>query len=74
MEKPHSILKANSAEEMARTYSCLTISAELNPTSGKYFSDKNKIANASACLMNKRNIAAVMNLSLSYGPYKTISR
>lgn len=63
-----------SAEEMARTYTWLATSPDLNTITGKYFDEKNKIVNSSAYSMNKRNIEAMIDLSMSYKPFKSNSK
>ncbi|GLR17267.1 SDR family NAD(P)-dependent oxidoreductase [Portibacter lacus] len=55
-----------SAEEMAKTYTYLATSPELNKVSGKYFNEKNKMVKSSAYSMDKSNIDAVMEMSLKY--------
>ncbi|MFZ5939184.1 MAG: SDR family NAD(P)-dependent oxidoreductase [Bacteroidota bacterium] len=55
-----------SPEEMARTYTYLASSAELNTTTGKYFDEKNRLVASSPYSMTKENIDAVMKLSMSY--------
>ncbi len=62
-----------SAEDMAKTYTWLATSPYLDKTTGKYFNKKNKIVSSSAYSMNKRNILEVMELSMSYEPFKSIS-
>ncbi len=62
-----------SAEEMAKTYTWLATSPDLNNTTGKYFNEKNRIVSSSAYSLNKRNILEVMELSMSYEPFKSIS-
>lgn len=55
-----------SPEEMAKTYVYLASSPELASTTGKYFSEKNKIVPSSSYSTNKDNIMKVMRLSLRY--------
>ena len=55
-----------SPEEMARTYTYLATSPDLDKISGKYFNEKNKLVNSSPYSMNKQNIEAVMELTMSY--------
>lgn len=63
-----------SAEDMAKTYTWLATSTDLIGTSGKYFNEQNKIVKSSVYSMNKRNIAAVMKLSMNYTPFKSKSK
>ncbi len=55
-----------SPEEMARTYTYLATSEELNSITGKYFDEKNNIVSSSAYSRDAKNINALMNLTLKY--------
>lgn len=55
-----------SPDEMAKTYTYLATSPDLDKTTGKYFNEKNKTVNSSLYSKKKENIEAVMNLSLRY--------
>ena len=57
---------AMSPEDMAKTYTYLATSADLDKTTGKYFNEKNKIVNSSKYSVNMENIEAVMKLSEAY--------
>ena len=51
---------------MAKTYTYLATSSDLDKKSGKYFNEKNKLVNSSPYSMNKQNIEAVMELTMRY--------
>ncbi len=55
-----------SPEDMAKTYTYLATSPDLDNITGKYFNEKNKIVDSSKYSLNKDNIEAVMNVSLEY--------
>lgn len=55
-----------SPEEMAKTYTHLASSPDLNSTTGKYFNEKNKIVKSSAYSMKKENMDDLMDLTLEY--------
>lgn len=55
-----------SPEVMAKTYTYLSTSPDLDKTTGKYFNEKNKIVDSSPYSIDKENIKAVMDLSLRY--------
>ena len=55
-----------SPEDMAKTYTYLASSSELDNTTGKYFNEKNKIVGSSKYSMNSENIEAVMKLTMKY--------
>ncbi len=55
-----------SPEDMAKTYVYLATSSDLNSVTGKYFNEKNKPVLSSSYSMKKKNIDAVMQLSLRY--------
>ena len=55
-----------SAEDMAKTYTWMATSSELNNITGKYFNEKNTMVNSSPYSLGKQNIDAVLNLSMSY--------
>ncbi len=55
-----------SPEEMARTYTYLATSEELNSITGKYFNENNNIVSSSAYSRDAKNINALMNLTLKY--------
>lgn len=57
---------AMSPEEMAKTYTYLASSSEVEKTTGKYFNEKNKLVTSSAYSLDKANIAAVMELTSQY--------
>lgn len=58
-----------SPEEMAKTYTYLATSPELEKTTGKYFNEKNKMVLSSPYSMDKKNIDAVMKMSMDYLNY-----
>lgn len=58
-----------SPEEMAKTYTYLATSPELKKTTGKYFNEKNKMVLSSPYSMDKKNIDAVMKMSMDYLNY-----
>ena len=55
-----------SPEDMAKTYTYLASSPDLDRTTGKYFNEKNKTVDSSPYSMNKEEIEALMKLSLTY--------
>ena len=55
-----------SPDEMAKTYTYLATSTDLNKTTGKYFNEKNMIVDSSPYSKNEKNIEDVMNLTLKY--------
>jgi NAD(P)-dependent dehydrogenase (short-subunit alcohol dehydrogenase family) len=55
-----------SPEEMAKTYTYLATSEDVNKTTGKYFNEKNMIVDSSPYSKNEKNIEDVMNLTLKY--------
>ena len=55
-----------SPEDMARTYTYLATSPDLDKTTGKYFSQKNSTVESSPYSMDKHNIEAVMELTMCY--------
>ena len=55
-----------SPEDMAKTYTYLATSQDLDKTTGKYFNEKNTIVNSSPYSMDKKNIDAVMKMSMKY--------
>jgi NAD(P)-dependent dehydrogenase (short-subunit alcohol dehydrogenase family) len=55
-----------SPEEMAKTYTYLASSSDINSVTGKYFNEKNKTVTSSLYSMKKENIDAVMELTLKY--------
>lgn len=55
-----------SPEEMAKTYTYLASSPDINKTTGKYFNEKNKAVSSSPYSMKKENIDAVMELTMKY--------
>lgn len=55
-----------SPEDMAKTYTYLASSPDINKTTGKYFNEKNKTVSSSPYSMRKENIDAVMELSMKY--------
>jgi len=55
-----------SPEDMAKTYTYLATSSDINTTTGKYFNEKNKTVTSSPYSMKKENIDAVMGLTLKY--------
>lgn len=55
-----------SPDDMAKTYTYLATSPDLDKTTGKYFNEKNKTVDSSLYSKKKENIEAVMNLSLRY--------
>ena len=55
-----------SPEDMAKTYTYLATAPDLVKTTGKYFNEKNAIVDSSTYSIDKRNIEAVMNLSMKY--------
>ncbi len=55
-----------SPEDMAKTYTYLASSPDVNTTTGKYFNEKNKPVTSSPYSMKKENIDAVMELTMKY--------
>lgn len=55
-----------SPDEMAKTYTYLATSEDVNKTTGKYFNEKNIIVDSSLYSKNEKNIEDVMNLTLKY--------
>ena len=55
-----------SPDEMAKTYTYLATSADVNKTTGKYFNEKNMIVDSSPYSKNEKNIEDLMNLTLKY--------
>lgn len=55
-----------SPEDMAKTYTYLAVSSDINTMTGKYFNEKNKEVSSSPYSMKKENIDAVMGLTLKY--------
>ncbi len=55
-----------SPTDMAKTYTYLATSPDLDKTSGKYFNEKNKIVDSSTYSTNPKNIESVMKLSFKY--------
>lgn len=55
-----------SPENMAKTYTYLASSPDINKTTGKYFNEKNKTVSSSPYSMRKENIDAVMELTMKY--------
>lgn len=55
-----------SPEEMAKTYTYLATSADLNKITGKYFDEKNQTVDSSLYSKDKKNIEDLMNLTLKY--------
>lgn len=55
-----------SPDEMAKTYTYLATSEDVNKITGKYFNEKNIIVDSSPYSKNEKNIEDVMNLSLKY--------
>lgn len=55
-----------SPEDMAKTYTYLASSSDVNKTTGKYFNEKNKTVTSSQYSIKKENIDAVMELTLRY--------
>jgi hypothetical protein len=55
-----------SPDEMAKTYTYLATSEDVNKTTGKYFNEKNMIVDSSPYSKNEKNIEDVMNLTLKY--------
>ena len=55
-----------SPEDMAKTYTYLATSRELDDVSGKYFNEKNQIVSSSKYSLQKQNIKAVMELTQKY--------
>lgn len=53
-------------EDMARTYTYLATSPDLDKTTGKYFNEKNTTVDSSKYSMNKLNIESVMALTMTY--------
>jgi len=51
---------------MAKTYTYLATSADLNKTTGKYFDEKNQTVDSSLYSKDKNNIEDLMNLTLKY--------
>lgn len=58
--------KSISASEMAKTYTYLALSNDVNKVSGKYFNDKNKQVKSIGYTYNIQNIQNLMNLSKTY--------
>ena len=55
-----------SPDEMAKTYTYLATSPDVNKTTGKYFNEKNMIVDSSPYSKNEKNIEDIMNLTLKY--------
>lgn len=55
-----------SPEDMARTYTYLATSRDLDQVSGKCFNEKNQIVSSSKYSLQKQNIMAVMDLTQKY--------
>jgi len=55
-----------SPEDMAKTYTYLASSPDINKTTGKYFNENNKAVPSSRYSMKKENIDAVMELTMKY--------
>jgi len=55
-----------SPDEMAKTYTYLATSEDVNKTTGKYFNEKNMIVDSSPYSKNEKNIEDIMNLTLKY--------
>ena len=55
-----------SPDEMAKTYTYLATSADLNKTKGKYFDEKNQTVDSSSYSKDEKNIEDLMNLTLKY--------
>ena len=55
-----------SADEMAKTYTFLATSDTLTKTNGKYFNEKNKIVDSGAYSKDKKNIDALMRITMKY--------
>jgi NAD(P)-dependent dehydrogenase (short-subunit alcohol dehydrogenase family) len=55
-----------SPEDMAKTYTYLASSPDINKTTGKYFNENNKAVSSSRYSMKKENIDAVMELTMKY--------
>jgi len=55
-----------SPEDMAKTYTYLATSPDINKTTGKCFNEKNTTVDSSTYSMDKQNIEDLMNLSLRY--------
>lgn len=55
-----------SPEDMAKTYTYLASSPDINSTTGNYFNEKNKTVASSPYSMKKENIDAVMELTMRY--------
>lgn len=55
-----------SSEDMAKTYTYLASSSDLNSVTGKYFNEKNNTVTSSPYSIKKENIHAVMNLTMKY--------
>lgn len=55
-----------SPDEMAKTYTYLATSTDVNNTTGKYFNEKNMIVDSSPYSKNEKNIEDIMNLTLRY--------
>ena len=55
-----------SPDEMAKTYTYLATSADLNKTTGKYFDEKNQTVDSSSYSKDEKNIEDLMNLTLEY--------
>jgi len=53
-------------DEMAKTYTYLATSSDLNKTTGKYFNEKNRIVNSSTYSKDDKNIEELMNLTMKY--------
>ena len=51
---------------MAKTYTYLAVSSDVNTMTGKYFNEKNITVTSSPYSMKKENIEAAMELSLRY--------
>jgi NAD(P)-dependent dehydrogenase (short-subunit alcohol dehydrogenase family) len=55
-----------SPDEMAKTYTDLAASPDLNKTTGKYFNEKNAFVDSSAYSKDKKNIDDLMKLTMKY--------
>ncbi len=53
-------------DEMAKTYTYLVTSVDLNKTTGKYFDEKNQTVDSSVYSKDEKNIEDLMNLTLKY--------
>lgn len=55
-----------SPDQMAKSYTYLATSTDLNKITGKYFSEKNTIVDSSPYSKNEKNIDNLMHLSMKY--------